>query len=86
MKALVGAFNQEKALVGAFSVIVQKVVEPMDRFTALLSSLLPPLTVTVFSRRQTSKASAGSLLHAWDVVIKFYEMKASLTSCSRSCY
>ena len=28
MKALVGAFNQEKALVGAFSVIVQPVVEP----------------------------------------------------------
>ena len=36
MKALVGAFNQKKALVGAFSVIVQPVVEPMDRFTALL--------------------------------------------------
>ena len=36
MKALVGAFNQEKALVGAFSVIVQPVEEPMDRFTALL--------------------------------------------------
>ena len=35
MKALVGAFNQEKALVGAFSVIVQLVVELMDRFTAL---------------------------------------------------
>ena len=35
MKALVCAFNQEKALVGAFSVIVQPVVEPMDRFTAL---------------------------------------------------
>ena len=35
MKALVGAFNQEKALVGAFSVIVQSVVETMDRFTAL---------------------------------------------------
>ena len=34
MKVLVGAFNQEKALVGAFSVIVQPVVEPMDRFTA----------------------------------------------------
>ena len=34
-KALVGAFNQEKALVGAFSVIVQPVVEPMDRFAAL---------------------------------------------------
>ena len=35
MKALVGAFNKEKALVGAFSVIVQPVVEPMDHFTAL---------------------------------------------------
>ena len=37
MKALVGAFNQEKALVGTFSVIVQPVVEPMDRFAALIS-------------------------------------------------
>ena len=35
MKALVGAFNHEKALVGAFSVIVKPVVEPMDRFAAL---------------------------------------------------
>ena len=39
MKALVGAFNQEKALVGAFSMIVQPVVEPMDRFTALIRML-----------------------------------------------
>ena len=37
MKALVGAFNQEKALVGAFSVIVQPVVEPMENYTALLN-------------------------------------------------
>ena len=36
MKALVGAFNQEKALVGAFSVILQPVVEPMEHYTALL--------------------------------------------------
>ena len=36
MKALVGAFNQEKALVGAFSVIVKPVVEPMDRFAELV--------------------------------------------------
>ena len=45
MKALVGAFNQEKALVRAFSVIVQPVVEPMDRFTALVDSMpaLSPL-------------------------------------------
>ena len=39
MKALVGAFNQEKALVGAFSVIVQPVVEPMEHYTALVSSI-----------------------------------------------
>ena len=38
MKALVGAFNQRKALVGAFSVIVQPIVEPMDRFAALAST------------------------------------------------
>ena len=31
----VAAFNQEKALVGAFSMIIQPVVEPMDSFTAL---------------------------------------------------
>ena len=42
MKALVGAFNQEKALVGAFSVIVQTVVEPMDRFKALHSVDMQP--------------------------------------------
>ena len=36
MKALVGAFNQEKALVGAFSVIWKPILKPMDRFTALV--------------------------------------------------
>ena len=39
VKALVGAFKQEKALVGAFSVIVQPVVEPMEHYTALLVDL-----------------------------------------------
>ena len=39
MKAVVGAFNQEKALVGAFSVIVQPVVEPMEYYTALIKVL-----------------------------------------------
>ena len=37
MKAVVAAFNQEKALVGAFSVIVQPVVEPMGHYTALIN-------------------------------------------------
>ena len=41
MKAVVAAVNQEKALVGAFSVIVQPVVEPMDSFTALIESWDP---------------------------------------------
>ena len=40
MKAVVAAFNQEKTLVGAFSVIVQPVVEPMDRFAALEMNLV----------------------------------------------
>ena len=40
MKALVGAFNQEKALVGAFSVIVLPVVEPMEHYTALVPTHL----------------------------------------------
>ena len=39
MKALVGAFNKEKALVGAFSVIVQPVVEPMEHYTALICNM-----------------------------------------------
>ena len=45
MKALVGAFNQEKALVGAFSVIVQPVVEPMEHYTALLVTVTERVSV-----------------------------------------
>ena len=45
MKALVGAFNQEKALVGAFSVIAQPVVEPMEHYTALLQDEISKLKV-----------------------------------------
>ena len=41
MKALVGAFNQEKALVGDFFVIVQPLVEPMDQFAALHQARAP---------------------------------------------
>ena len=38
VKAVVASFKQEKALIGAFSVIVQPVVEAMDRFTALINN------------------------------------------------
>ena len=60
MKGLVGSFNQEKDLVGAFSVIVP-VVEPMDRFTALVVT-----TVTVTGRMLLQKdRSAVFLRGAW---------------------
>ena len=38
MIAVVAAFNQENALVGAFSVIVKPIVKPMDQCTALALS------------------------------------------------
>ena len=41
VKAVVAAFNQEKALVGAFYVIVQPVVEPINRFAALVDKAVP---------------------------------------------
>ena len=44
VKALVGAFNQEKALEGAFSVIVQPVVKPMGRYAAIHRTLDLPIT------------------------------------------
>ena len=42
VKALVGAFNQEKALVGAFSVLVQPVVEPMEHYYTALVQVREP--------------------------------------------
>ena len=39
MKALVGAFNQEKALVGAFSVIVLPVVEHCTALTSMWTGI-----------------------------------------------
>ena len=60
MKALVGAFNQEKALVGAFSVIVQPVVEPMEHYTAL--PRMPATTSTRASRTTLPNVGAASFL------------------------
>ena len=67
MKALVGAFNQEKALVGAFSVIVQPVMEPMDRFTALFRMEWN------FNERQLG--CTGSLLDSSHVLIAAHCLK-----------
>ena len=59
MKALVGAFNQEKVLVGAFSVIVQPVVEPMDRFTELIPGSDLRLVVGVGGLKVSAPAVAA---------------------------
>ena len=80
MKALVGAFNQEKALVGAFSVIVQTVVEPMEHYTALIKSLdIPSLRahadrVTVLDLLYNVGAQHGHQLHT--VKIKMFDSPA----------
>ena len=55
MKVVVAAFNQEKALVGAFSVIVQPVVEPMDRFAALILRHCPNIEAVGGETVQPSK-------------------------------
>ena len=68
MKALVGAFNQEKALVGAFSVIVQPVVEPMEHCTALRHQD-PPQEVENFHTDFTITEKAST--EAFYVIMKF---------------
>ena len=51
MKALVGAFNQEKALVGAFSVIVQ-----LHRLTAVSVSIIMAVSRQAAGRDQLRKS------------------------------
>ena len=63
MKALVGVFNQEKALVGAFSVIVQPVVKPMGRFATLS---LYPIMAKVGIRQMTG-GMVEALWQCWAV-------------------
>ena len=62
MKALVGAFNQEKALVGAFSVIVQPVVEPIEHYTALVVTVTSVLTVLAAVRGHVAPDTGGPAL------------------------
>ena len=62
MKALVGAFNQEKALVGAFSVIVQPVVEPMEHHTALVLTNSSPEPAS-FAQQVATITSQPAMCH-----------------------
>ena len=63
MKALVGALNQEKALVGAFSVIVQPVVEPMEHYTALVQDILHKTKIIVDEEGSEAAAASGVVLN-----------------------
>ena len=63
MKALVGALNQEKALVGAFSMIVQPVVEPMEHYTALI--IIVHNTITRLSVQAACPRLGGGWWAAW---------------------
>ena len=78
MKAVVAAFNQEKALVGAFSVIVQPVVEPMDRFAALVTSQdtlqIDQLEVKRTVRRLLGKSHIG-LLYSQEINLLLDKVK-----------
>ena len=73
MKALVSAFNQEKALVGAFFVIVQPVVEPMDRFTALILILTFPLVWTLLLQRALNTTAFSLSPNLSQLVLKYDE-------------
>ena len=66
MNALVGAFNQEKALVGAFSVIVQPVVEPMEHYTALVTIFTGEWELNFPSERQLTRCRhTGCCWRCW---------------------
>ena len=60
VKALVGAFNQDKALVGAFYVIVQLVVEPTIITTTPRSPCTSPSPLTSVSSSQPLCCPADS--------------------------
>ena len=79
MKAVVASFNQEKALVGAFSVIVQPVVEPMDSFTALFRSVL---LVVLLHNVALSIVVPSWLLFAAHSTAQFWEGKIKILQLS----
>ena len=64
MKVLVGAFNQEKALVGAFSVITNF---RMDLFQALESHASPPIIMWPM----TSTGSGNTIVWFFSELIEY---------------
>ena len=59
MKVLVGTFNMEKALVGAFSVIVKT----DGSFAALLPVITNSATVNMSERRRSRRQRRGHAAH-----------------------
>ena len=90
MKALVGAFNQEKALVGAFSVIVETNLKPMHRHTALVASGYSSAaiqTLCIYICISSPTAQVFSMLMWADIlalVLLFRWLKCALTWLERS--
>ena len=83
MKAVEAAFNQEKALVGAFSVIVQPVVEPMDHFTALISTFLKGCFEEKCSLDRWTIAHTTTMLCAgWQMGTLANTISSSLANCA----
>ena len=84
MKALEGAFNQEKALVGAFSVIVQPVVEPMQHYTALVR-LDSSVTFSQLSKLTASRylKMLSATCQSWQMMVK---LRMSRYSCTQTCH
>ena len=62
MKAVVAAFNQEKALVGAFSGITNLRMELFEALVAMQRDGECPDVVTQMSRPQLRPAARGDLL------------------------
>ena len=78
VKALVGAFNQEKALVGAFSVIVQPVVEPMEHYTALVLSSSAMATLVPSSFVCAASSLAFSSVSLWISSVAWHNNRSYL--------
>ena len=62
VKVLEGAFNQEKALLGAFSEIVKTDSETDGSFAALLKNLMISIDMTVDSNRISSLLKPSAAL------------------------
>ena len=79
MKALVGAFNQEKALVGAFSVITNL---RMELFQALVST---PVCIVSTAPHASVSPQCVPVCGCASVRVRLGRVRVRLVSCPPSC-